>query len=319
MESHSKKKSYLRYYLKQRIIDYKKKRLALKEKKNELQFEKALLKIAEMKVKRNERTRSSSSSSSFSSSSSSSLISNMTSSSRIASPKPDDVMVHNEDAFPVGPSLKSSTPSRTDSKNPSSTITSLAPESPNTETQVTKYDHCLIPSMELAVQIKNNEWKLPPLTRNQCRVCRKRGVLPSCSTHVCDPERLDLGCYCGFLTNSSLSFYGHKSTCRFNANDMVRLIKPDENCSSEKVSSPMGSISNLDPDNINSGNIMNTGLGEKQAFEDDMLDGNIVVAEESLTEYWEEDECIEWINEEEVEMEEFEDARPTSMPRRSTM
>nr|XP_036673065.1 uncharacterized protein LOC108020559 isoform X1 [Drosophila suzukii] len=323
MESHSKKKSYLRFYLKQRIIDYKKKRLALKEKKNELQFEKALLKIAEMEVKRKERTLSSSSSTSFSSSSSSSLIYNMTSSSRNASPKPD--VDQNEDAFPLGPSLKSSTPRRTASKNPSSTITSPATESPNTETQATKYDDCLKPSMELAVQIKNNEWKLPALTRDQCRVCRKKRVSSSCSSHVCDPERLDLGCYCGFLTHGSLSFYGHKASCTFKANDMVRVNKPEENGSSEKLSTPMGSISNLDPDHINSGYIMDTGLGDKHAFEDKILDGNIVVSEESpdmeydFAEFWEDDECIEWISVEEAGMEEFEDARPTSMARRSTL
>jgi len=108
---------------------------------------------------------------------------------------------------------------------------------------------------------------------------------------------------------------------------MVRVNKPEENGSSEKLSTPMGSISNLDPDHINSGYIMDTGLGDKHAFEDKILDGNIVVSEESpdmeydFAEFWEDDECIEWISVEEAEGEDnvFEDARPTSMARRCTL
>ncbi|XP_050744351.1 uncharacterized protein LOC127011502 [Drosophila biarmipes] len=231
MDVRSKKKSYLRYHLNRRIIDYKKKRLALKEKKNELQFEKALLKIDERKEQRKERRLSSSSSSTLSSSSESSFISNITSTS------PNDVTDQNKEVFTNEPCLRSSTPYCTNFKTPSSTTTSPAPA------QASKYDNSLLPLMELAVQIKNNEWKLPPLVQNQWQ--------------------------------------------------LVDLKPPI--C-----------------------------LAEKHAFEEVMLNGYVVVAEESVNMedvspgFGEENKCIEWGNEEVLDYV-FKDARPTSLPRRSTL
>ncbi|XP_070073713.1 uncharacterized protein [Drosophila takahashii] len=262
MGKKSRKKTYKDYYLKQRVIEYKKKKLALKERINTLKFEKELLKIEEQ---RRVRSLSFSSSSSLSSSSSS-WSSNNTSTSRSASPDP--IPVHHQNEDPARLSLNSS---------PIPDIDQY-PETSPSEVNESKYCDKLIAFMELAVQIKNNEWKLKPLVPKQCRFCRKKHKTWSgLSNHRCDWESCDLGCYCGFLANSAKSFYGHMTSCTLKAKNMERNIKRKKSTSPEKVSSPTGSNVNLDASYK-----MDTESGEELDFEAVMLNDMIIEDEESV-------------------------------------
>ncbi|XP_017081202.1 uncharacterized protein LOC108114643 [Drosophila eugracilis] len=77
-------------------------------------------------------------------------------------------------------------------------------------------------AQEIAIRIKNNNWKTPPIRPDQCKKCR--ATVRERDSHDCKIEKCSLGCACGFLAKNMASLNAHSFHCAKKNRDLATYV-----------------------------------------------------------------------------------------------